>query len=174
MQRAYADRRPTVKGLFEGAPEAIGNNLFWSAIYVPPYDLIFPNVTRAWATILEAGSFLNGTTFFNALLTSLEDKLKLMAGIKADLLGQTASGFVPNCVSGSATTPDRSQPPVGAYCVWKVYQKYQDREMLEWAYPRLKKWHEWWLRDRGDGQPWRDGNRDGLLEWGSDRGSGSR
>ena len=43
--------------------------------------------------------------------------------------------------------------------------------MLEWAYPRLKKWHEWWLADRGDGQPWRDGNRDGLLEWGSDRGS---
>ena len=42
---------------------------------------------------------------------------------------------------------------------------------LEWAYPRLKKWHEWWLADRGDGQPWRDGNRDGLLEWGSDRGS---
>jgi len=44
--------------------------------------------------------------------------------------------------------------------------------MLEWAYPRLKKWHEWWLKNRGDGQPWRDGNRDGLLEWGSDRGSG--
>ena len=43
--------------------------------------------------------------------------------------------------------------------------------MLEWAYPRLKRWHDWWLADRGDGQPWRDGNRDGLLEWGSDRGS---
>jgi hypothetical protein len=43
--------------------------------------------------------------------------------------------------------------------------------MLEWAYPRLKKWHDWWLADRGDGQPWRDGNRDGLLEWGSDRGA---
>ena len=41
--------------------------------------------------------------------------------------------------------------------------------MLDWAYPRLKKWHEWWLRDRGDGQSWRDGNHDGLLEWGSDR-----
>ena len=45
--------------------------------------------------------------------------------------------------------------------------------LLEWAYPRLKKWHEWWLSDRGDGQPWRDGNRDGLLEWGSDRGTSS-
>jgi hypothetical protein len=60
---------------------------------------------------------------------------------------------------------------VGSYVVWKVYQRRQDRELLEWAYPRLKKWHEWWFADRGDGQPWRDGNRDGLLEWGSDRGS---
>ncbi|MGH7870440.1 MAG: MGH1-like glycoside hydrolase domain-containing protein, partial [Candidatus Dormibacteraceae bacterium] len=30
---------------------------------------------------------------------------------------------------------------------------------------------EWWFHNRGDGQSWRDGNRDGLLEWGSDRGS---
>ena len=60
---------------------------------------------------------------------------------------------------------------MGSYVVWKVYQRHQDRDLLEWAYPRLKKWHEWWFHDRGDGQPWRDGNRDGLLEWGSDRGS---
>ncbi|MGH7484109.1 MAG: MGH1-like glycoside hydrolase domain-containing protein, partial [bacterium] len=58
-----------------------------------------------------------------------------------------------------------------SYVVWKLYQRFQDREALAWAYPRLKKWHEWWLADRGDGQPWRDGNRDGLLEWGSDRGN---
>jgi hypothetical protein len=169
---AYANRRPTVKGLFEGAPEAIGNNLFWSAIYVPPYDLVFPNVTRAWAHNFGGWVVFEWDNFFNALLTSLEDRTQTYAGIKADLLGQTASGLVPNCVSASATTPDRSQPPVGAYCVWKIHQKYLDREMLEWAYQRLKKWHEWWRKDRGDGQPWRDGNRDGLLEWGSDRGSG--
>lgn len=168
----YAERRPTVKGLFAGAPEAIGNNLFWSALYVPPYDLIFPNVTRAWANNFGGWVVFEWDNFFNALLTSLEDKTQTHAGIRADLLGQTASGFVPNCVSATSTTPDRSQPPVGAYCVWKIFQKYQDREMLEWAYPRLKKWHEWWLRDRGDGQSWRDGNHDGLLEWGSDRGSG--
>ncbi|MFN8009285.1 MAG: hypothetical protein U0V70_20115 [Terriglobia bacterium] len=169
---AYARRRPTVKGLFEGAPEAIGNNLFWSGLYAPPYDLIFPNVTRAWAYNFGGWVVFEWDNFFNALLTSLEDPSQTLAGIRADLLGQTPSGFIPNCVAANSTTPDRSQPPVGSYCVWKIYQKYRDREMLEWAYPRLKQWHEWWLKDRGDGQPWRDGNRDGLLEWGSDRGSG--
>ena len=34
-------------------------------------------------------------------------------------------------------------------------------------YPRLLKNHRWWLADRGDGQPWRDGNRNGLLELGA-------
>jgi len=169
---AYANRRPTVKGLFEGAPEAIGNNMFWSAIYVPPYDLVFPNVTRAWAHNFGGWVIFEWDNFFNALLTSLEDRAQTYAGVKGDLLGQTASGLIPNCVSASATTPDRSQPPVGAYCIWKIHQRYLDRGMLEWAYPRLKKWHEWWRKDRGDGQPWRDGNGDGLLEWGSDRGSG--
>src|SRR5262245_42553857 len=170
--QAYANRRPTIKGLFEGAPEAIGNNLFWSSLYVPPYNLVLPNVTRAWAHNFGGWVIFEWDNFFNALLTSLEDRVQTYAGIKADLLGQTSSGLVPNCASATATTPDRSQPPVGTYCVWKIHQKYLDREMLEWAYPRLKKWHEWWLKDRGDGQPWRDGNRDGLLEWGSDRGSG--
>ena len=109
--------------------------------------------------------------FFGALLTSLEDNAQTAAGIKAILLAQMDSGLVPNATAASGITSGRSQPPVGSYVVWKVYQRLQDRELLEWAYPRLKKWHEWWLRDRGDGQPWRDGNRDGLLEWGSDRGS---
>ena len=109
--------------------------------------------------------------FFGALLTSLEDKAQTAAAIRAILLAQTDTGLVPNMASGGGITPDRSQPPVGSYVTWKVYQKFQDRDLLEWAYPRLKKWHEWWLHDRGDGQPWRDGNKDGLLEWGSDRGS---
>jgi hypothetical protein len=169
---SYANRRPKVKGLFEGAPEAIGNNMFWSTIYVPPYNLVFPTDTRAWAHNFGGWVVFEWDNFFNALLTSLEDKAQTDAGIKAVLLGQTPAGFIPNCVSASATTPDRSQPPVGAYCVWKVYEKYQDRKLLQWAYLRLKTWHEWWLKDRGDGQSWRDGDGDGLLEWGSDRGSG--
>ena len=169
--QAYAARRPAVGGLFEGAPEAIGNSMFWNTLYAPQYDLIFPSISRAWAH--GSGNWVVGEwdCFFGALLTSLEDEAQTSAGIRAILSSQTDTGVVPNMTSGKGISPDRSQPPVGSYVVWKVYQRRQDRALLEWAYPRLKKWHEWWLSDRGDGQPWRDGNRDGLLEWGSDRGA---
>jgi hypothetical protein len=169
--QAYATSRPTAQGLFEGAPEAIGNNMFWNAIYAPSNGLIFPSISRRWAGTWGGWVVGEWDCFFGSLLTSLEDKIRTVAAIKAILSAQTETGLVPNIAAGSGITPDRSQPPVGSYCVWKVYQRFRDREMLEWAYPRLKKWHDWWLTDRGDGQPWRDGNRDGLLEWGSDRGS---
>jgi hypothetical protein len=169
---AYAARRPSVEGLFEGAPEAIGNSMFWNTLYAPQFDLIFPSISRHWAQG-GLGSWVVGEwdCFFGALLTSLEDEAQTSAGVRAILSSQTEAGVVPNMSGSGGTSPDRSQPPVGSYVVWKVYQRRKDRDLLEWAYPRLKKWHEWWLRDRGDGQPWRDGNRDGLLEWGSDRGS---
>ncbi len=168
---AYAARRPTVQGLFAGAPEAIGNSMFWNTLYAAKYNLVFPSISRGWAH--NWGGWVVGEwdCFFGALLSSLEDRPQTAAGVRAILLSQTASGVVPNVAAALGTTPDRAQPPVGSYVVWKIYQKFQDHELLAWAYPRLKKWHEWWLSDRGDGQPWRDGNRDGLLEWGSDRGS---
>jgi mannosylglycerate hydrolase MGH1-like protein len=144
--------------------------MFWNTLYAPQADLVFPSISRKAAH--GAGWVLGEWDgFFGSLLSSLEDKDQSLATIRALLLAQTESGLIPNGVTGGGDTPDRSQPPVGAYCVWKVLQRYPDDEMLKWAYPRLKKWHEWWFKDRGDGQPWRDGNHDGLLEWGSDRGS---
>ena len=167
----YATRRPTVAGLFEGAPEAIGNSMFWSALYAPSNNLIFPSICRSWASAWGGWAICEWDAFFGALLTSLEDPALTAAGIKAILLAQTETGLVPNCAAGIGTDPGNSEPPVGAYVTWKIFQRTRDRALLEWAYPRLLKWHEWWFRDRGDGQPWRDGNRDGLLEWGSNRGS---
>ncbi|HXX24758.1 MAG TPA: trehalase family glycosidase [Terriglobia bacterium] len=168
---AYAARRPFVTGLFEGAPEAIGNSMFWNTLYAPASGLFFPSISRHWAH--DWGGWVVGEwdCFFGSLLTSLEDEAQTVAAIQAILLAQTDTGLVPNIAAASGITPDRSQPPVGSYITWKVYQRIQDRTLLEWAYPRLKKWHQWWLHDRGDGQPWRDGNHDGLLEWGSDRGA---
>jgi Mannosylglycerate hydrolase MGH1-like glycoside hydrolase domain len=167
----YAGRRPKATGLFEGAAEAIGNSMFWNTLYAPSNGLIFPSISRHWANNFGGWVVGEWDCFFGSLLTALEDQAQTVAGIKAILLAQSPTGVVPNIAGGSGTTPDRSQPPVGSFAVWKEYEKFLDRDTLAWAYPRLVKWHDWWFHARGDGQPWRDGNRDGLLEWGSDRGS---
>jgi len=167
----YAKTRPVVKGLFAGAPDAIGNTMFWNTLHAPAPNLVFPSISRAWAHNFGGWVVGEWDCFFGALLSSLQDKAQTLDGIRGILSAQTSTGVVPNIASGNGITPDRSQPPVGAYVVWKIFQRFKDRDFLVWAYPRLVKWHDWWFRDRGDGQPWRDGNRDGLLEWGSDRGS---
>lgn len=169
--RAYARGRPAVTGFFSDASRAIGNSMFWNSLYAPSDKLVFPSISRNWARGWGGWVVGEWDCFFGALLTSLESKTQTEAGVKGILLAQTPSGLVPNIAAGEGITPDRSEPPVGAYCVWKIYERLHDRGLLVWAYPRLKKWHERWSGNRGDGQPWRDGNRDGLLEWGSDRGS---
>ncbi|MGA8026641.1 MAG: trehalase family glycosidase, partial [Bryobacteraceae bacterium] len=131
----------------------------------------FPSISRNWANYFGGWVVGEWDCFFGSLLTNVEDSAETSASVRTILLAQSPSGVVPNVDGASGTTPDRSQPPIGAYVVWKNFAKDPDREFLEWAYPRLKKWHLWWFSNRGDGQPWRDGNRDGLLEWGSDKGS---
>ncbi len=169
--KRYEETRPHVNGLFGGASDPIGNTMFWNTLYVPSVDLEFPSISRRWAKGFGGWVVGEWDCFFGALLTNLEDPTQSSSATRAILLSQSPNGVVPNIASGSGTSPDRSQPPVGSYIVWKNYEKNQDKELLQWAYPRLKKWHEWWFSNRGDGQPARDGNRDGLLEWGSDRGS---
>lgn len=168
---SYAGRRPHITGLFAGAPEPIGNSLFWNSLYVPSLGSEFPSISRNWAHGFGGWVVGEWDCFFGSLLTNVEDSQQTFASIRAILLAQTPNGVVPNVDAANGISPDRSQPPVGAYIVLKNYERNPDIEQLRWAYPRLKKWHEWWLANRGDGQPWRDGNRDGLLEWGSDRGA---
>jgi hypothetical protein len=167
----YEQGRPHIKGLFTEAPDAIGNSMFWNTLYVRSLDLEFPSISRSWAKRFGGWVVGEWDCFFGSLLTNVEDTAQTSASTRAILLSQSSNGVVPNFTSGAGTSPDRSQPPVGSYVMWKNYQGNQDKEILQWAFPRLKQWHEWWFSNRGDGQPWRDGNRNGLLEWGSDKGS---
>jgi hypothetical protein len=169
--RDYSNQRPHIEGLFAGASEAIGDSMFWNSLYVPSLGLEFPSISRNWAHGFGGWVVGEWDCFLGSLLTNVEDPAQTSASVRAILTAQAANGVVPNVDAANGTSPDRSQPPVGSYIVWKNYQRNSDIELLRWAYPKLKKWHDWWFANRGDGQPWRDGNRNGLLEWGSDRGA---
>ncbi|NUR71434.1 MAG: hypothetical protein HOU81_11485 [Hamadaea sp.] len=106
-------------------------------------------------------------TFFCGLTATWIDH-DYARGIYDQMLEQaTDRGMVPNRVSDErGRTDDRSQPPVGAYTVFKSYlssglsDETRNLSLLTGAYEALLGWHDWWTRDRVGPL--------GLLTWGSD------
>ena len=161
----YDRRRPSARGDHGDFLAAIEDNLNNSRVYSSDTNRTAHTVSRGWA-----GGQVNNAplfcwdSFFNGNLASLDDPTGARNTIRAILQWQTPDGMVPNY--GHSGPPDhrasndRSQPPVGALCVWKMEQRWPDTSFLRAIYPKLRKWHAWWMKAR-------DGNHDGLLEWGS-------
>ena len=170
LAEMYEERRvKVVGGEFNGCAQAVIDAIAWNTVWDDVNSRMYTPVSRVWAYDGWKGYVLfEWDTFFNALLASIEDWEIAEANIKAILSEITPRGVIPNyaCspnapISRTGASSDRAQPPVGAYLTWKVYLRCRDLSLLRWAYPRLKKFHEWWFKAR-------DGNGDGLLEWGSD------
>jgi hypothetical protein len=104
---------------------------------------------------------------YGAVLGALIDPEAAKGTIRLLLSSQQADGRVP--LSSGGTSPPsvgRSLPPLLAWATLKIYLASPDLEFLAWCYPRLLQWNQWWYQPRDRGRAWRDGNGDGLLEWG--------
>lgn len=172
-EKRYKKRRVRVDGLYEGVPKAVTNNLFWMILYQSGKHRLYTPAGRRWIFPRSEGktdfwTIFEWDSFFNALEVSIESPFHAKEILKAVLNTQYPNGNIPNWRGFYGGTQDRSQPPVGSYVVLKIFLKTGDMEMLKYAYPYLKKWHDFWKAEDESGQPRRDGNRDGLLEWGSD------
>ncbi len=168
-RKLYEQHRPQVSGFFDGTAQTIADNLFWMTLLIPHKDKTYTPAGRPWIwsdwTVFEWDGFLN------AVLLAVEDPARARNMVDAMMMSQLPDGNIPNFGGGSASK-DRSQPPIGTYCVYKLYQRFgRDKNFLRSLYPGLAKWHKWWLEDPGTGAPRRDGNKDGLLEWGSNGGN---
>ncbi len=160
---SYKEETPNVKGLWEGIEEGVRRALAWNIIWDAEKNRIICPVSRNWAYDWGGWVLFDWDTFFTALLASFFNK-DLAYKIAASILDEvTEEGFVPNYSSPSGKTIDRSQPPVGSYCILKLHKIHPNHEFLKEAYPKLKRWHTWWIKNR-------DCNKDGLLEWGTGRG----
>jgi len=173
-QDRYNKQRVRIEGLYEGVAESITNNMSWMVLYQPGSHRLYTPAGRRWIFNRPDGSpdhwqIFAWDSFFNALELSLESAKLAGDAVRAVVETQYPNGNIPNWRSRFGGTPDRSQPPIGAYAVLKLFQKTGDRELLNIAYPYLKKWHAFWKAKKPNGLPRRDGNNDGLLEWGSDR-----
>ena len=170
----YQRKRVSIGGLYEGAPEAVADNLGWTLLYQPgSHRRYVPAGRRRIFDRPDGGpghwQVFAWDSFFNALELAMEDPKAAAEAVRAVLETQYPNGNIPNWRSRFGGTPDRSQPPVGAYAVLKIFQRTGDSDLLETAYPFLVRWHAFWKAKKPNGLARRDGNGDGLLEWGSDR-----
>ncbi|MEW5901237.1 MAG: trehalase family glycosidase, partial [Acidobacteriota bacterium] len=172
-QIRYQHKRVRIDGLFKGAAEAVTNNLFWMVLYQPDKHRLYTPAGRGWIhprpdDSQDHWTIFEWDSFFNALEASIESSRHVRDVVASVLELQYPNGNIPNWRGRSSGTPDRSQPPVGAYVMLKLFGKLGDMNLLTSSYPYLKKWHSFWKAPKPDGKPRRDGNADGLLEWGSD------
>jgi hypothetical protein len=173
-EQRYQNKRVKVTGYNQGVAEAITNNLFWMVLYQPDFHRLYTPAGRRWLfprpdNGLDYWTIFEWDSFFNALEASIESETYASEIVRAVLDTQYPNGNIPNWRGRFGGTPDRSQPPVGSYVVLKLFDRLGNQDLLRTAYPVLKKWHGFWKSKRPSGQARRDGNGDGLLEWGSDK-----
>ncbi len=167
--QAYAARRLAASGDWGDFAGAITDNVNNTRLYSSATHRVAHTVSRSteWNSDPDYPVFFCWDSFFTGLLASLEDPVTGRDTVRGILSFQTTEGLVPNFggwASADNSSTDRSQPPVGALAVWKMHQRWPDLAFLAEVYPKLVLWHDWWPTAR-------DGNQNGLLEWGSGTGS---
>ncbi len=182
----YAATRPHASGDWGDFISPISMAANSGVVYQPDLSNITATVARQWC--LPKGCVLFAwDSFFNSTLLSLNDgrvgpwyARRQLAGV---LHFQMNNGMICNFANWDRKysqydklnphySPDRSEPPVSAMCVWQAYQRWPSKSFLEACYKPLVRYHHWWFAINPKTHlPNRDGNHDGLLEYGSSTGN---
>lgn len=149
---------PTDPGWHRAVADIVGWNTVWDRANQRPYTV----VTRDWVGPRFGGWVVwQIDAFLHALLAAhVGDLVVARANVDAALAGVTPDGSLAALRSPLTNWVDRSHPPVGAHVIWMLYLRSGARQLLEHAYPVLLRALRWWFTHR-------DGNGNGLLEYGS-------
>jgi putative isomerase len=141
--------------------KAMQTILSWNTIYdAPNYRVISP-VSRNWNVGWGGFVLFDWDTYFASYMCSLFNKNLAYANAVEITKAITPSGFIPNFQAPFGYSSwDRSQPPVGSTIILAIYNKYQEKWLIEEVYEELLTWNRWWPRKR---------DVDGYLVWGSDK-----
>ena len=153
----------TGEGTLADAPQAMMQAVAWNTLYDTRRRLVSSPVSRDWCYDWGGAAVFCWDTYLLGALVSYESPELARLNFEAVNAAIDELGFVPNYyVSHGAASLDRSMPPIGAYLIWKTQAPQPDRAWLARLYRQLKRWHGFWMKHR-------DGNGNGLLEWGSNR-----
>ncbi len=149
---------PELWWAYAGVVYGIGWNMIWAADRREPIQVC----SRDWCVHGNYGEWVlfNWDTFLLIPAAADYDRALAHQIVGPQLAVQTPEGLIPGIASPLGITADRGMPPVASYGLWKAYLRSGDRTFVENYYDRLCRYHAWWRRNR-------DGNGDGLLEWGS-------
>jgi hypothetical protein len=174
-QKSYEKATPSIRGgPFEGCYRAVTSVMNWMTVWDQVHSRPYAPVSRSWIDNYMVTLKLDKTargpltglwdSFFHTILHGVNDQSLAEDSLRSvlDDYALVDGRYPTNYMVSQLICGDRSQPPLGSLAAWKLYRTFRNDGFLEWVYPRLLRWRDWW-RDR------RDGNQDGLLEWGSNR-----
>ena len=148
-------------GRYEGALDAIRDVIGWNTVYDPVNRRPYTALSRNWSSAKFGGfGVWLDDVLYHALLAGTLDLTLAEENLLAVFAGRTEAGNLPCLLTGRDAWVDRSQPPIGAFVVWLLYRRWGERRLLDDAWEVLLDNHQWWWRER-------DGNRNGLLEYGT-------
>lgn len=168
VRRSAKPRGAARPGMLDGAgslaevPRAMTTAVTWNTLFDTRRRLVSSPVSRDWCADWKGVAVWCWDTFMIGAMISIVSPALARLNFEAVTAAIGELGMVPNYYfSHGAASKDRSMPCLGAYMVWKTQCAAPDGAWLASIYPRLARWHAWWMKHR-------DGNGDGLLEWGSD------
>ena len=152
---------PLHTGRYDGALDAIRDVIGWNTVYDPVNRRPYTTLSRNWSSAKFGGfGVWLDDVLYHALLAGVLDLELAEENLRAVFAGRTEAGNLPCLLTGRDAWVDRSQPPIGAFVLWLLYLRWGERRLLADAWETLLANHEWWWRER-------DGNRNGLLEYGT-------
>ena len=141
---------------------AVRDAVAWNTVWDRARGRSYTTSTRAWVAGKFGGWFVwQIDSFFHAMLAAhVGDPGTARANLEAAMDCRTESGMLAALRSPLTDWIDRSHPPIGAHAVWHVAARLDDDGILDRCFPVLIRAFEWWFERR-------DGNGNGLLEYGS-------
>ena len=151
----------------QSALQAVQDVMAWNHVHDAVNDRPYTVLSRFW-NVRKFGGFgvWLSDILYNAMLWSYFDAVAARENLEAVFAWQTEAGNFPCLVTGNDAWVDRSQIPTAAFTVWNIFRHTGDRTFLEWAYPAIRRNHEWWRRCRALGDS-------GFITYGTSPGVGS-
>jgi putative isomerase len=140
---------------------AIRDVMGWNALYDRTNHRPYITCSRNWDLNKFGGfGFWLNDTVVNAFLVALFDLDQARENLSLAFAGVTPAGNLPCILTGNDQWVDRTQTPIASLIVWQLWLRTGEQSLLSAAWPILSRNNDWLFAVR-------DGNRNGILEFGS-------